>query len=129
MSIHRKIKINCRADDVFEALTVEKRFAEFSGAPASIDAKPGGVFSCFDDMISGMTIEILPVKRLVQAWRVFNWESGIYSIAKFELEPISDSETMLVFDHTGFPEEHHEHLDPGWHEKYWNPMKMLLEKE
>lgn len=129
MSIHHEINFKCSAESIFKALTVADRFAEFSGAPSSIDAKPGGVFSCFDEMITGITIEILPVKRLVQAWRVSNWEPGIYSIAKFEFESISDTESLLVFDHTGFPAEHRQHLDPGWHEKYWKPMKKLLEME
>ena len=62
----------------------------------------------------------------MQAWRVSNWPDGVYSIVKFELEKISDSETRLIFDHTGFPEEHGEHLDQGWHNQYWEPMKKFF---
>ena len=73
-------------------------------------------------MITGQTIEAIPGTRLVQAWRVGNWDPGIYSIVKFEFEALSDSETNLIFDHTGFPDEHRDHLDKGWHDRYWQPL-------
>jgi len=78
-------------------------------------------------MISGLTIESVPNNRLVQAWRVGNWEPGVYSIVKFEFKNINDIETKLIFDHTGFPEEHQVHLAQGWHDRYWDPMKKYLE--
>lgn len=126
MSIHQEIQFNCKPQQVFEALTNAEQFGDISGAPAEINPKPGGKFSCFGGMISGITIEVEPDKRLVQAWRVGNWDPGIYSIVKFELERTGDTETSLVFDHTGFPEEHKSHLEQGWNERYWEPMKKYL---
>lgn len=127
MSIHQEIYFKCSARRVFDALTEARQFAELTGAPAEIDAESGGKFSCFGGMITGLSIEIIPNRRLVQAWKVGNWAEGVYSIIKFELVEISESETKLVFDHTGFPEEHKEHLAQGWHERYWEPMKKYLE--
>jgi len=92
-----------------------------------IDLAPGGAFQCFEGMITGRLIELVPNERLVQAWRDANWDEGVYSIAKFDLQAVNDTETKLIFDHTGFPEEHRPHLDQGWHNKYWDPMKALLE--
>ena len=127
MSIHQEIYFKCKSQRLFEALTKAEQFGELSGAPAEINPESGGKFSCFGGMISGVSIEIVPDKRLVQAWRVGNWDPGVYSIVKFDLEEIGDTETKLVFDHTGFPEEHKTRLEQGWHEKYWVPMKKYLE--
>jgi activator of HSP90 ATPase len=124
--IHHKIPISANPQRIFEALTDATQFAEFTGAPAEIDSVPGGKFSAFGGMITGQTIEAIPGTRLVQAWRVGNWNPGIYSIVKFELEALGDSETNLIFDHTGFPDEHRDHLDQGWHERYWQPLKNYL---
>ncbi len=126
MSIHQEILFNVNVQSVYKALTNAKLFGEFSGASAEIDPEPGGKFSCFDGMILGQTIENIPAERLVQAWRVANWEPGVYSIAKFEFEKVSDTETKLIFDHTGFPQEHKDHLEQGWHERYWEPLKKYL---
>ncbi len=126
MSIHQEIIYQCNSHRIFEVLTNAQQFSEFTGAPAEIDPEAGGKFSCFDGMISGMTIEIALNQLLVQAWRVGNWEPGIYSIVKFEFDEKSDSETKLVFDHTGFPEEHRAHLEQGWHDMYWEPIRKHL---
>lgn len=113
---------------LFDALTNAEQFAELTGAPAEMAPESGAQFSYFDGMITGQTIEILPSQRLVQAWRVGNWEPGIYSIVKFEFEKVSETATKLTFDHTGYPEEHKAHLDQGWHDRYWEPLKSYLEK-
>ena len=125
-AIHHEISISANPQRIYEALTCAKQFGEFTGALAEIDPVSGGQFSCFGGMITGQTIEAIPGNRLVQAWRVSNWEPGIYSIVKFEFEKIIDTETKLIFDHTGFPEEHRDHLDQGWHDRYWEPLKKYL---
>ncbi len=125
-TIHHEISIHATPERIFHALTDAEEFAELSGAPAEIDASPGGQFSCFGGMITGQTIEAIPGTRLVQAWRVGNWDAGVYSIVKFEFEVISGSETKLLFDHTGFPDEHRDHLDQGWHDRYWQPLIKYL---
>ena len=45
--------------------------------------------------------------------------------SKFELRT-QGAETMLIFDHVGFPEEHRAHLETGWHTNYWEPLQKHL---
>jgi activator of HSP90 ATPase len=111
---------------VYRALTDAENFGAMSGgAPTEIDARPGGAFSCFGGMIQGRTIECVAGKRLVQAWRVKTWEAGVYSIVRIELRR-AGAGTRLVLDHTGFPEDEREHLEPGWHANYWEPLRKAL---
>ena len=113
---------------MFEALTDSNKFSELTGAPAEIDNRPGGKISCFGGMILGQTIESEPNQLIVQVWRPGNWDKGVHSIIKINLESVSDSETKLMFTHSGFPEEHKTHLESGWNERYWGPLKKYLEK-
>ena len=127
MSIHHEIVFNSRLNRIFDALTKSEQFSELTEAPATIDAQAGGLFSCFGGMITGVSLEIIANKRIVQAWRVGNWDEGVYSIIKLEFVELNESETRLIFDHWGFPQEHREHLDSGWHERYWEPLKKYLQ--
>ena len=127
MSIHHEIVFNSRVNRIFDALTKAEQFSELTEAPATIDAQAGGLFSCFGGMITGVSLEIIANKRIVQAWRVGNWDEGVYSIIKLEFVELNESETRLIFDHLGFPQEHREHLDSGWHERYWEPLKKYLQ--
>jgi uncharacterized protein YndB with AHSA1/START domain len=125
--IHQEVTIKASAKKVFDALTDAKQFSAFSGgAPAEIDAKAGGSFSCFGGHIIGRNIELVPGKRVVQAWRSVKWGDGIYSIVHFELHEEGGS-TKIVFDQAGFPEEAGPHLEGGWTKMYWEPLKAYLE--
>tara|TARA_R110001632_G_scaffold10296_12_gene38320 strand:- start:1806 stop:1955 length:150 start_codon:yes stop_codon:yes gene_type:complete len=47
-------------------------------------------------------------------------------LIKFEFEEIGNNETKLHFEHKGFPADQKEHLESGWHERYWEPLKKYL---
>jgi len=124
--IHQEIVFDARPADIYRALLDPAEFSRLTnGAPTEIEATPGGSFSCFGGMILGRNIECEPGQRIVQAWRVKNWEPGVYSVARFEFIG-EGSQTRLVLDHTGFPETQQSHLEEGWHRHYWNPIRESL---
>jgi activator of HSP90 ATPase len=126
ISIRQEVIIKASPKRVYDALLDAKQFSAFTGgAPAEIDSKAGGAFSCFGGMITGRNVELMPNQRIVQAWRAGNWPEGVYSIVKFELDA-RGSETRLTLDHSAFPEGNAEHLEGGWHKMYWEPLKKYL---
>jgi activator of HSP90 ATPase len=124
-SLHQEIELKATPQRVYEILLDSKQFAAFTGMRAEIDSKPGGALSMFGGMIVGRNVELIPNQRIVQAWRPASWEPGVYSVVKFELKPVGAG-TMLVLDHTGFPQGDFDHLDPGWYMRYWDPLKKYL---
>ena len=110
---------------VYEALLDEKQFSAITGAPAKINRSEGGALSLFGGQIVARNVELVPDKRIVQAWRDPEWAPGIHSIVKFELTA-QGSGTHLVLDHTGFPAGQFSDLDSGWREHYLEPMKKTL---
>lgn len=124
--VHQEIDYNSSPEDIYAVLTDPGKFSEMTGgAPAEIDPATGGAFSLFGGMILGVNAECSPGQRLVQAWRAANWDPGVYSIVRFELTA-QNGGTRVVLDHTGYPEDEGEHLDKGWHDNYWDPMRNLL---
>jgi activator of HSP90 ATPase len=135
--IHQETSFRASRKRVYEALTDAKQFDRvtyLSGAMKStalgnkateISSQAGGSFVLFGGHIIGRQIELVPNERIVQAWRVIDWEPGVYSIAKFALAG-QDTGTRLVFDHTGFPKGLAEHLAAGWKAHYWEPLGKFL---
>jgi uncharacterized protein YndB with AHSA1/START domain len=123
--IHQEVSLRASPHRVFDALQQSAQFSKLTGAPAEIDAREGGSFSCFGGMIVGRNVELLPGQRIVQAWRAANWAPGLYSVAHFELQP-EGAGTRLVFDHAGFPESDAAHLEAGWEANYWKPLRELV---
>jgi activator of HSP90 ATPase len=124
-SLHQEIALNAAPERIFHVLLDSKQFAAFTGMPATIDPSPGGAFNTFGGLVEGRNVELIPNRRIVQAWRPTHWDPGVYSIVHFELKAAS-SGTALVLDHTGFPEGEFDHLDPGWNMRYWDPLKKYL---
>jgi len=137
-SIHQETLFKASRKLVYEALTSTKQFdkviklskAMQSGmslgtAATEISSQVGGPFTLFGGHILGRHIELVPAERIVQAWRVANWDKGLYSIARFELVE-NGSGTKLVFDHRGFPKGQGAHLAEGWKVNYWEPLAKVL---
>jgi activator of HSP90 ATPase len=129
-AIHQEIDFRTIPQRVYEALLDAKQFSAFSGGAAEIQREAGGAFSCFDGVVTGRNIELVPNRRIVQAWRIKMWPEGMYSIVKFELRA-QGSGTRLAMDHVGFPDAMRAHLngelpDGGWHRQYWEPLQKYL---
>ena len=124
-SIHQELVFNATPERIYQALMNSEQHSAFTGGPAEVSQEVGGEFSCHGGQVVGRNIELVPNKRIVQAWRIAGWDEGVYSVVKFELQG-QGSKTKLVLDHSGFPEDHREHLDGGWHARYWEPLQKYL---
>ncbi len=124
-ALHQEIDLKASPQRIYDILLSSKDFTAFSGAPAEIDPKAGGIFSMFGGTIVGRTIEAVPGQRIVQAWRPADWPAGLYTLVRFQLKP-GNSGTLLVLDHSSFPEGGFDHLTAGWNEHYWEPLKKFL---
>jgi activator of HSP90 ATPase len=113
---------------VYRALMDSRRHTAFTGAPAKVDAKVGGRFSAWGPHLSGITVELVRDRRIVQAWRAENWPAGVYSIATFELKRTA-SGTTLTFTQAGVPAKNLKSIDEGWKSHYWQPLKKYFEKK
>jgi activator of HSP90 ATPase len=123
--IHQQTVVASPVERVFESLADAKSFAAFTGAPAEIDASPGGAISLFGGRIVGRTIEVKRNQRVVQAWRSGAWPEGVFSIVRFELSPEGDK-TRVTLDQAGFPDDARAMLEGGWDQMYWQPLKNKL---
>jgi len=125
ISIHHELDYKVAPASIYKVFLDAKQFAACTGSPASIEPSPGATFKLFDGLIEGRNIELLPDRRIVQAWRPASWPAGIYSIVKFEFAA-RGAGTHTVFDHTGFPEDERQSLDEGWTSHYFEPLHKYL---
>lgn len=124
-SLHQEVTFKASPQRIYEILLSSKEFSAFTGLPAEISSEAGGTSSMFGRRILGRNIELIPNQRIVQAWREANWDPGVYSLVKFEFKQ-QGSKTTVVLDHSGFGEGHFGHLNPGWKQRYWDPLEKYL---
>jgi activator of HSP90 ATPase len=124
-TIHQEVDLEASPDRIYDALLDAKQFKAITGGfPTEIAAEAGGAFSCFGAHIVGRNVEIVPKRRIVQAWRVATWPEGVYSIVRFELKP-QQAGTRVILDHTRYPPELREHLAAGWEDHYWKGLRSI----
>lgn len=123
--IHQEVSFAAAPSEIYSALLDSDKFAKFTDMPAKISPDEGGEFLCFGTFILGRNIQLVPDKLIVQAWRVFNWDEGVYSIVSIALSADGDG-AKLTLDQSGVPEDMVEHVDKGWDVKYWEPLRKFL---
>jgi uncharacterized protein YndB with AHSA1/START domain len=111
---------------VFAALMNEKKHAAFTSAPARIERRVGGKFTCYGGYLNGVTVELVPGKLIVQAWRSRGWPKGHHSLVTFALSPVASGKTRLRFTHFGVPAGDLKAKSKGWRFHYWTPLKRYL---
>lgn len=127
-TIRQTVTFRASTNQIYEALLDPGKHAEFTGEKASIDAKVGGRFSCYDGYITGVTVELVPNQRIVQAWRSSDWTPGTYSIVTFDLKASGRVNARLTFTQVGVPAGDYDEKVSGWKTHYWKPLQAMLEK-
>jgi uncharacterized protein YndB with AHSA1/START domain len=112
---------------VYEALMDSRQHARFTGSPARMSRKVGGEFSAFGDYISGTNLELVPDRKIVQAWHASEWPEGHVSRVSYRLTPVKGG-TRLAFTHSGVPEPFFDDIKQGWIDNYWQPLRNRFNK-
>ncbi len=123
-----KVIFKASPNEVYEAIVNAKKHADFTGAPAENDGKPGGEHSAFDGYCFGENVELAYGKKIVQTWQADEdgWPEDHFSTVIYELSIVPGG-TLLTFKHLGVPEEVADAIDQGWTDYYWEPLKAYFE--
>ena len=108
--------------EVYEALMDSRKHARFTGSPARISRKVGGPISAFGDYISGTNLELVPDKKIVQAWHASEWPAGHLSRVTYRFTPVAAG-TRADFTHSGVPDPFFDDIKQGWIDNYWFPLR------
>jgi activator of HSP90 ATPase len=124
--IKQTVTFDATPRQIYGALIDSEQHSAFTGAKAKITNGVGSRFSAYGGYITGVTVELAPGKRIVQAWRGKNWPKGAYSIVCIELEAAGKKRTRLNFSQYGVPDKFHAQISEGWKQNYWIPLKQWL---
>ncbi len=126
-TIRQSATFRASPHEVYELLMDSRKHSKFTGAKASISRKIGGKFKAYDEYISGVNLDLVPDKKIVQSWRGSDWPKGHYSKVTFSLKKVKNG-THLTFRQSGLPEKYYKDITQGWRDFYWKPMKEMVEK-
>lgn len=126
MPIHQEAIIDATPEQIYAVLTDGAKFAAATGMPAELSDREGEAFTLFGGRVEGRQIELVPGRRVVQAWRFGGahpetWDAGVYSVVRFTLIADGDA-TKFVIDHDGIPAHAVERIETGYPAFYQGPL-------
>lgn len=128
-TIKETVLIDATPDDVYDALLNARKHSEFTGSPATANAKIGGTFVAWDGYISGKNLELVKGKRIVQEWRTTEWPAD-YPPSRLEfILTARKGATVLKMVHSKVPAEQADDYAQGWDDAYWDPLKQYFERK
>jgi uncharacterized protein YndB with AHSA1/START domain len=125
-TIKHRVKFNASPETIYDLLADSRKHSALTGRKATISRKVGGTFSASGDEVSGVIVDLVPGKRIVQAWRHRRFPEGIFSMATVTLSPTQNGGTDLVLTHRGVPKDLIPETERAWRDGYWSKIKAHL---
>ena len=125
-TIKHKVRFKAPPNAIYELLADSRSRTEVTGREAVISDEVGGRFSTDAGQVTGVNVDLVPGRRLVQAWRRDDFPEGVYSMAAITLSPLPGGGTELVLTHRGVPNHLLDEIEDYWRLIYWTPMKSVV---
>jgi uncharacterized protein YndB with AHSA1/START domain len=122
-TIKHKVRFKAPPETIYNLLADSHSRTEVTGSKAVMSDKVGGSFSTDAGQVTGVNVDLLPGRRLVQAWRRKDFPEGVYSMAAITLEPTPAGGTELALTHRGVPKHLLDQIEDYWRLVYWTPLK------
>jgi activator of HSP90 ATPase len=114
------------ADRLFDMYLDSHAHAAFTGAPVTIEPRPGAPFVAFDGILTGTVLHLERKRLIVQTWRSANWPAdAIDSVLTLSFWSEEDA-ARIELVHVNVPEEDFAGVSQGWEKYYWNPWRAYL---
>lgn len=128
-TIKQRVKFKAPPATIYDLLADSRKHSAVTGRAATISTKIGGAFSTGEDEVTGVNVDLVPARRIVQAWRHRRFPEGVFSMAAVTLTPTADGGTELVLTHRGVPKELIPEIEQAWRDRYWSRIKAHIDRD
>ncbi|NUQ84116.1 MAG: SRPBCC domain-containing protein [Anaerolineales bacterium] len=119
---------NAKPSAIYKAWLSDEGHSAMTGSAAKVDGRVGGKFTAWDGYISGLTLELTPDRRIVQAWRTTEFPGDAPdSRLEILLEEVEGG-TKVTLTHRDMPNDQAESYRQGWEDFYFKPMREYFGK-
>jgi uncharacterized protein YndB with AHSA1/START domain len=128
-TIKQRVKFKADPATVYDLLADSRKHTTVTGREATISRKIGGTFTLGASDVTGINVDLVPGRRIVQAWRHRRFPEGIYSMAAVTLKATADGGTELVLTHRGVPKDLIPETEQAWRDQYWSRIRAYLDRQ
>jgi activator of HSP90 ATPase len=111
----KTFRINTEPADIYSAITNPYTIELWSGYSAVMSTEPGSEFSLWEGDITGINLEFVQDKKIVQEW--YFGDQTDKSIVTITITPDRENSIVTV-EHTNIPDDEFDGIAEGWREYY-----------
>jgi uncharacterized protein YndB with AHSA1/START domain len=105
-----------------------KQHGAFTGAPVKIGARAGATFEAFGGALTGMILQVIPNRVIVQSWRSTNFgRRDIDSTLVLSFWP-DEGGGRIDLTHVNVADGDFAGVSEGWSKYYWVPWREYLRR-
>ena len=126
--IRQSIVLPAPASRLYSMYLSRRRHAAITGHKVVIGARPGAKFRAFNGALSGRTLQTVPGRLIVQAWRSTAFHKGDPDstlILRFTPKGRSGRINLV---HVNVPDHDYHGVNKGWKQYYWRPWRKYLKR-
>src|ERR1700685_2930011 len=120
--VKQSVTLPASAKALYAMYLDPKTHAAITGGKVTISAKPGSKFKAFGGALNGITLQTVPGRLVVQAWRSTPFKkSDIDSTLVMHLVPLGANKARIDLMHVNVPAQDFKGVTEGWKKYYWQP--------
>ena len=124
--VRQSVTLQAQAGELYAMYLNPRTHAAITGGKVVISARPGSRFSAFNGMLRGRTLQAIPGRLIVQAWRSFGWKKGdLDSTLVLRFTP-KGRNGRIDLVHANIPDHDYRGVNGGWNKYYWRPWRRYL---
>jgi uncharacterized protein YndB with AHSA1/START domain len=126
--LHMKTLIAASPRQVYDAWIDPRRHAAFTVSRTTGGTRVGDPFTAWDGYIQGIHLELVPGRRILQAWRTTDFPASSQDSRLEILLAAEAGKTRLTLVQTNIPDGQAEQYRQGWADFYFAPLKKYLKE-
>lgn len=118
----KRYVLNAKPQDVYNAMTNPMMIEIWTGEPVVMSTVPGSEFELWDGAITGVNVEFIEEKLIVQRWFFGEEEDSVVTI---KLHPDRKG-TLVELHQTNIPDNAFANMVEGWDQDYFGNLSQLF---
>lgn len=127
--IHQQLVFATDANDLYDCLMNARKHSSFTADIAIIEDLEETNFTTYSGYIHGTNKVLERGRKIIQTWRANEpeWPVGYFSEVALLIENTAIGCKVECF-HSGVPQAVAAKIEVGWHQYYWEPLTIYLER-
>ena len=126
--IRQSVVLRAPAEALFDMYLDPSGHSAITGAPVVIGAQRGDEFRAFEGALTGMVLEVIRPRLIIQSWRSIEFKAEDPDATLILAFTPEGDQGRIDLIHLDVPDHDYDGVNQGWEKYYWGPWREYLQR-